>query len=54
VILEGAGAGIDFGPIFSAVFWTAAISSAIGVVFMMLMKELPLRGHAGPPAVEAG
>jgi hypothetical protein len=54
VILRGAGSGIDFGPIFAAVFWTATISSAIGLVFMILMKELPLRGHAHPPVVEAG
>jgi len=54
VILEGAGQGVDFGPIFSAVFWTATISSGIGALFMALMKELPLRGHAHPPAVEAG
>ncbi len=54
VILEGAGHGVDFGPIFSAVFWTATISSGIGALFMALMKELPLRGHAHPPAVEAG
>lgn len=53
VILEGAGQGIDFGPIFSAVFWTATISSAIAFVFMVLMEELPLRGHNHPP-VEAG
>jgi EmrB/QacA subfamily drug resistance transporter len=54
VILEGGGKGIDFGPIFGAVFWTATISSAIGLVFMILMKELPLRSHSHPPAVEAG
>jgi MFS family permease len=53
VILEGGGEGIDFGPIFGAVFWTATISAAIGLVFMILMKELPLRSHTAP-AVEAG
>ncbi|MBN8996786.1 MAG: MFS transporter [Rhizobiales bacterium] len=54
VILQGGGEGVDFGPIFGAVFWTAAISSALGLVFMILMKELPLRGHNHPPAIEAG
>jgi EmrB/QacA subfamily drug resistance transporter len=54
VILEGAGQGVDFGPIFSAVLWTATISSAVGFVFMVLMKELPLRGHAHPPVPDAG
>ena len=53
VILQGGGKDIDFGPIFGAVFWTATISSAIGLIFMIFMKELPLRSHAAP-AVEPG
>ena len=50
VVLEGAKAGIDFGPVFSGVFWAATIANLISLLFMIAMKELPLRGHH--PATE--
>ena len=43
VILEGTKAGIDFGPIFSGVFYAAAAANLLAFFAMLAMKELPLR-----------
>ena len=43
VILEGTKAGIDFGPIFSGVFYAAAAANLLAFFAMFAMKELPLR-----------
>jgi EmrB/QacA subfamily drug resistance transporter len=45
VILEGAKAGVDFGRVFSGVFYAAALANLIALFFIAAMKELPLRGH---------
>ena len=39
------GNGIDFAPVFRGVFLAAAASMLISLVFMSMMKELPLRGR---------
>ena len=43
VILDGTKAGIDFGPIFSGVFYAAAAANLLAFFAMLAMKELPLR-----------
>jgi len=43
VILEGSANGVDFGHVFSGVFYAAAIALFIAFVFQAAMKELPLR-----------
>jgi EmrB/QacA subfamily drug resistance transporter len=43
VILEGAKAGVHFGPIFSGVFYAAAAANLLAFFAMLAMKELPLR-----------
>jgi hypothetical protein len=35
--------------VFSGVFWAATVANLISLLFMIAMKELPLRGHH-PPA----
>jgi EmrB/QacA subfamily drug resistance transporter len=50
IIAEGARAGTDFTPVFRGVFLAAAIASLIALIYITLMKELPLRGHPHPAA----
>jgi EmrB/QacA subfamily drug resistance transporter len=50
------GAGLDFGPMFRGIFVAATVTLFLSFVFMLAMKELPLRGRAEadppPPALE--
>jgi MFS family permease len=39
------GAGVDFAPVFRGVFLAAAVAIALALVFMVAMKELPLRSR---------
>ena len=45
LILEGTKAGIDFGHVFSGVFYAAAAANFCALLAMMAMEELPLRGR---------
>jgi len=45
VILQGTKAGLNFGPIFSGVFYAAAAANLAAFFAMLAMEELPLRGH---------
>ncbi|MCP4407292.1 MAG: MFS transporter, partial [Gammaproteobacteria bacterium] len=44
-IVEGTRDGVDFAHVFTGVFVAAAITIAIGFVFMTAMKVVPLRGE---------
>ena len=45
LILEGTKAGVDFGHVFSGVFYAAAAANFCALLAMMAMEELPLRGR---------
>jgi EmrB/QacA subfamily drug resistance transporter len=47
-VLAGARTGIDFGPVFRAVFAAAAVTLALSFLGIVAMEERPLRRHTGP------
>jgi MFS family permease len=53
-LIEGARAGVDFGPVFRGVFGTAAIALFMAFLAMAAMEERPLRRHADRAAGEPG
>ena len=54
IVVEGARAGVDFGPVFRGVFLASAIAIFIAFLSIIAMKEMPLRGHpAAAAAAEA-
>jgi MFS family permease len=50
------GAGLDFAPMFRGIFVAAAVTLCLSFIFMLALKELPLRGRPEadppPPALE--
>jgi hypothetical protein len=50
------GAGVDFAPMFRGIFVAAAVTLCLSFIFMLALKELPLRGRPEadqpPPALE--
>jgi len=48
VILHGTSNGTDFGTVFRGVFIAAATANFLAFVFIVMMKELPLRGRERP------
>jgi EmrB/QacA subfamily drug resistance transporter len=56
-VIEGARAGVNFGPVFRGVFGASAIALFLAFLAMAAMEERPLRRHAGPsvdgPAAES-
>jgi len=53
LVLEGAGAGIDFTAVFRGVFAAAAAALLLALVWMVAMEELPLRSQHMPGSEEA-
>jgi predicted MFS family arabinose efflux permease len=47
-VIQGARAGIDFGPVFRAVFAAAALTLFLSFLGIVAMEERPLRRHTGP------